>query len=110
MSESKALLLQGQRSTKKKRTLLEANISITIINNSSVDFRGSEVTVKDEETSTVRSAYFGFIIAHGREHRTLSMPGNIEWCAYQITTVDGEIIAGAGLSTNAPSVEITIHD
>jgi len=66
--------------------------------------------VKDGETSTVRSAYFGFINVHGRDHRTLSMPGNIEWCAYQITTVDGEIIAGAGVGGNAPAVEIAIRD
>ena len=110
MSEGKILSLQGQRSAKKKRTLLEANIPITIINNSSVDFKDSEVTVKDDDTSTVRTAYFGYIIAHARENRTLSMPGYIEWCAYKITTVDGEIIAGAGLGNNAPAVEITIRD
>ena len=110
MSEGKVLSLQGQRSAKKKRTLLEANIPITIINNSSVDFKDAEVTVKDDDTSTVRTAYFGYIIAHVRDNRTLSMPGYIEWCAYKITTVDGEIIAGAGLGNNAPAIEITIRD
>jgi len=110
MSEGKVLSLQGQRSAMKKRSLLEANIPITIVNNSSVDFKDSEVTVKDDDTSTVRSAYFGYIIAHARDNRTLSMPGHIEWCAYKITTVDGEIIAGAGLSKNAPGIEITIRD
>jgi len=110
MSEGTVLALQGHRSARKKRTLLETNIPITIINNSSVDLKDSEVTVKDDDTSTVRTAYFGYLIAHARETRTLSMPGYIEWCAYRVTTVDGEVIAGAGLGTNAPAVEITIRD
>jgi len=94
----------------KKRTFLDVNIPITIINNSSVDFRDSEVSVKDDQTSTVRTAYFGYIIAHTRDNRTISMPGYIEWCAYKITTVDGEIIAGSGLTENAPGVDITIRE
>lgn len=110
MSGGKLLSLQGQRSAMKKRTFLDVNIPITIINNSSVDFRDSEVSVKDDQTSTVRTAYFGYIIAHTRDNRTISMPGYIEWCAYKMTTVDGEIIAGSGLAENAPGVDITIRD
>ena len=75
-----------------------------------VDFRDLEVTVKEDDTSTVRTAYFGYIIAHARDNRTISMPGYIEWCAYKIPTVEGEVIAGAGLGSNAPAIEITIRD
>jgi hypothetical protein len=110
MSEGKVLALQGQRSAMKKRTFLDVTIAITIINNSSLDFRDSEVTVKDDQTSTVRTAYFGHIHNHTRDNRTISMPGYIEWCAYKITTMDGEIIAGAGLAENAPGIDITIRD
>lgn len=85
-------------------------ISISVINESSVDFRVAEIAVKDNDSNRVATGILQDIPSGGEAHTTVQLPGGIELCIWKITPVVGEIITGFGAANNAPGVRLTITD
>ncbi len=85
-------------------------ISISVINDSSVDFRVAEVAVKDNDSNRVATGILQDIPSGGEAHTTVQLPGGIEWCAWKIIPVVGETFYGGGAASNAPGVRLTITD
>jgi len=85
-------------------------ISISVINESSVDFRVAEIAVKDNDSNRVATGILHDIPSGGEAHTTVQLPGGIEFCLWKIIPVVGETITGFGAASNAPGVRLTITD
>jgi len=85
-------------------------ISISVINESSVDFSVAEVAVKDNDSNRVATGILQNIPSGGEAHTTVQLPGGIEWCAWKIIPVVGETFYGGGAASNAPGVKLSITD
>ena len=101
---------QGKRSTSFDKTADTYRLPITIINRSSVGFQKAEVAVKDEDSNSVATAYFGHIPKGATAQEFVHLPGGIEVCIWKILPDVGDEIYGVGAANNAGGVKLTITD